>query len=104
MRTVIDHARQSARRDVHDRRAASHRPDPRRGSTRVIIDAAFDGVVPDYQPLATVEVDIGGNRHSLYERTVTITGLSKGHQAIGPYKIGAAITVTRVGEPISVGS
>ncbi|MGH3699906.1 MAG: aminotransferase class I/II-fold pyridoxal phosphate-dependent enzyme [Pseudonocardiaceae bacterium] len=59
---------------------------------RVIIDAAFDGIVPDYQPLATVEVDIGGARHSLYERTVTITGLSKGHHAIGPYKIGAAIT------------
>lgn len=60
--------------------------------TRVIIDAAFDGVVPDYQPLGTVEVDIGGARHSLYERTATITGLSKGHHAIGPYKIGAAIT------------
>jgi aspartate/methionine/tyrosine aminotransferase len=59
---------------------------------RVIIDAAFDGVVPDYQPLGTVEVDIGGARHSLYERTATITGLSKGHHAIGPYKIGAAIT------------
>lgn len=60
--------------------------------TRVIIDAAFDGVAPDYQPLATVEGDIGRTCHSLYERTVTITGLSKGHHAIGPYKIGAAIT------------
>jgi NAD/NADP transhydrogenase alpha subunit/aspartate/methionine/tyrosine aminotransferase len=59
---------------------------------RVIIDAAFDGVVPDYRPLAAVEVDIGGTRHSLYERTVTITGLSKAHHAVGPYKIGAAIT------------
>jgi NAD/NADP transhydrogenase alpha subunit/aspartate/methionine/tyrosine aminotransferase len=58
----------------------------------VIIDAAFDGVAPEYTPLAATKVTIKGKEYSLYDRTVTITGLSKGHHAIGPYKIGAAIT------------
>lgn len=59
---------------------------------RVIIDATLDAVVPDYVPLAAITVDSAGKSLSLFDRTVTIAGLSKGHHAIGPYKIGAAIT------------
>ena len=59
---------------------------------RVIVDATLDAVVPDYVPLAAITVTGGGKPQSLYDRTVTIAGLSKGHHAIGPYKIGAAIT------------
>ena len=59
---------------------------------RVIVDATLDAVVPDYVPLAAITVDIAGRPQSLFDRTVTIAGLSKGHHAIGPYKIGAAIT------------
>ena len=59
---------------------------------RVIVDATLDAVVPDYVPLAAITVDSEGKPQSLYDRTVTITGLSKGHHAVGPYKIGAAIT------------
>jgi NAD/NADP transhydrogenase alpha subunit/aspartate/methionine/tyrosine aminotransferase len=59
---------------------------------RVIIDATLDAVVLDYVPLAAITVDSAGRSQSLFDRTVTIAGLSKGHHAIGPYKIGAAIT------------
>ena len=59
---------------------------------RVIVDATLDAVVPDYVPLAAITVDSEGKPQSLYDRTVTIAGLSKGHHAVGPYKIGAAIT------------
>ncbi len=59
---------------------------------RVIVDATLDAVVPDYVPLAAITVDSAGRSQSLFDRTVTIAGLSKGHHAIGPYKIGAAIT------------
>lgn len=59
---------------------------------RVIIDATLDAVVPDYVPLAAITVDSAGQSQSLFDRTVTIAGLSKGHHAVGPYKIGAAIT------------
>lgn len=59
---------------------------------RVIIDATLDAVVADYLPLAAVTVDCAGTSHSLFDRTVTIAGLSKGHHAVGPYKLGAAVT------------
>ncbi len=59
---------------------------------RVIVDATLDAVVPDYVPLAAITVDSAGKSQSLFDRTVTIAGLSKGHHAIGPYKIGAAIS------------
>jgi NAD/NADP transhydrogenase alpha subunit/aspartate/methionine/tyrosine aminotransferase len=59
---------------------------------RVVIDATLDAVVADYMPLAAVTVDCAGTPQSLYDRTVTIAGLSKGHHAVGPYKLGAAIT------------
>ena len=59
---------------------------------RAIIDATLDAVVPDYVPLAAVTVDSGGKSYSLFDRTVTIADLSKGHHAVAPYEIGAAIT------------
>jgi NAD/NADP transhydrogenase alpha subunit/aspartate/methionine/tyrosine aminotransferase len=59
---------------------------------RVIIDATLDAVVTDYMPLAAVTVDCAGAPQSLFDRTVTIAGLSKGHHAVGPYKLGAAMT------------
>ena len=59
---------------------------------RVIIDATLDAVVTDYLPLAAVTVDCAGTPQSLFDRTVTIAGLSKGHHAVGPYKLGAAVT------------
>jgi NAD/NADP transhydrogenase alpha subunit/aspartate/methionine/tyrosine aminotransferase len=59
---------------------------------RVIVDATLDAVVTDYLPLAAVTVNCAGIPLSLYDRTVTIAGLSKGHHAVGPYKLGAAIT------------
>ena len=59
---------------------------------RVIVDATLDAVAPDYVPLAAIMVDSAGKPQSLFDRTVTIAGLSKGHHAVGPYKIGAAIT------------
>jgi NAD/NADP transhydrogenase alpha subunit/aspartate/methionine/tyrosine aminotransferase len=59
---------------------------------RVIIDATLDAVVPDYLPLAAVTFDCAGTRQSLFDRTVTIAGLSKGHHAVGPYKLGVAMT------------
>lgn len=59
---------------------------------RVIVDATLDAVVPDYVPLAAIVVDNATKSESLFDRTVTVAGLSKGHHAIGPYKIGAAIT------------
>jgi NAD/NADP transhydrogenase alpha subunit/aspartate/methionine/tyrosine aminotransferase len=59
---------------------------------RVIIDATLDAVVTDYLPLAAVTVDCLGTPQSLFDRTVTIVGLSKGHHAVGPYKLGAAMT------------
>jgi NAD/NADP transhydrogenase alpha subunit/aspartate/methionine/tyrosine aminotransferase len=58
----------------------------------VIIDAALDAVVPDYVPLAAIAVDSGGKSYSLFDQTVTIADLSKGHHAVAPYEIGAAIT------------
>ena len=63
---------------------------------RVIIDATLDAVAPDHVPLAAVLVDSAGESSSLFDRTVTIAGVSKGHHAIGPYKFGAAIT----GDPV----
>jgi NAD/NADP transhydrogenase alpha subunit/aspartate/methionine/tyrosine aminotransferase len=59
---------------------------------RVIVDATLDAVVDDYVPLAAITVDTERKPQSLYDRTVTIAGLSKGHHAVGPFKIGAAIT------------
>ena len=59
---------------------------------RVIIDATLDAVVTHDMPLAAVTVYCAGTPQSLFDRTVTIAGLSKGHHAVGPYKLGAAVT------------
>ncbi len=60
--------------------------------TRVIIDAAFDGVQPDTRPLASVNIQRNGRTSWLHERCLTVTGTSKSHHAVGPFKIGAAVT------------
>ena len=57
---------------------------------RAVVDASFDKIVPTYVPLAAVDVEVDGERHSLYERVMTISGLSKSHMAFGPLKIGVA--------------
>lgn len=63
---------------------------------RVLIDAAFGAVQPPGLPLSAVTVRSNGRTFRLYERCVTVTGTSKSHHAVGPYKIGAAVTGDRV--------
>jgi len=58
----------------------------------VIIDSTFDQIQSDYIPLAAVNVELGGKTYRLHDQIVTITGLSKGHHSIGPFKIGVAAT------------
>lgn len=58
---------------------------------KTIVDATFTGINVHHKPLAAVEVqDEFGNLHLLHNQTLTITGISKGHHACGPYKIGVA--------------
>ncbi|MEZ4301204.1 MAG: aminotransferase class I/II-fold pyridoxal phosphate-dependent enzyme [Polyangiaceae bacterium] len=59
---------------------------------RVLIDAAFGAVQPPDFPLSAVTVRSNGRTFRLYERCVTVTGTSKSHHAVGPFKIGAAAT------------
>jgi len=59
---------------------------------RVIIDAAFDGVQADARPLPAATLRSHGRIFRLHDRCVTVTGTSKSHHAVGPYKIGAAVT------------
>ncbi|WP_157103943.1 pyridoxal phosphate-dependent aminotransferase [Nocardia harenae] len=54
--------------------------------TPVICDAAFDHLASGHIPIAAIEVE--GRR--LYDRVLTITGNSKGYNAFGPCKMGAA--------------
>jgi aspartate/methionine/tyrosine aminotransferase len=54
----------------------------------IICDMAFDRVLDQHTPLASLTID--GVR--LYDRIVTITGNSKGYNAFGPCKFGAACT------------
>lgn len=60
--------------------------------TKVIIDSTFDQIQSDYIPLAAVKVELDGKTHLLHDKIVTITGLSKGYNSIGPFKIGVATT------------
>lgn len=62
---------------------------------KTIVDASFEWVKPDYLPLGAINVVLNGNSYQLFEQTVTITGLSKGHHAMGPFKIGAAASGDR---------
>ncbi|MEV0298388.1 aminotransferase class I/II-fold pyridoxal phosphate-dependent enzyme [Nocardia sp. NPDC050710] len=57
---------------------------------RVICDMAFDRLVRDHIPLAALRVRTGRGVESLFDRVLTITGNSKGYNASGPFKIGAA--------------
>ena len=59
---------------------------------KVIIDSTFDQIQSHYIGLAAVNVELGGKTYRLHDQIVTITGLSKGHHSIGPFKIGVATT------------
>ncbi|WP_227983943.1 pyridoxal phosphate-dependent aminotransferase [Nocardia spumae] len=56
----------------------------------VVCDMAFDRLVPGHIPLAAFEVPTAGGPVRLYDRMVTVTGNSKGYNAFGPCKLGAA--------------
>ncbi len=60
--------------------------------TRVICDMAFDQMVAEHLPIAALEVTTDAGPVRLYDRVLTITGNSKGYNAFGPCKIGAACT------------
>lgn len=56
----------------------------------VICDMAFDRLVADHIPVAALSVPVGDGVRRLYDRVLTITGNSKGYNAFGPCKLGAA--------------
>lgn len=63
---------------------------------KVIIDAVFIGINVHHNPLTATKVrDKYGNYHLLHHQTLTITGISKGHHAVAPYKIGVATSGDR---------
>ena len=59
---------------------------------KVMIDSTFDQIQSDYIPLAAVNVEIGGKTYRLHDQIVTVTGVSKGHHPLPPFKIGTAVT------------
>lgn len=59
-------------------------------NVRVIVDASFESIMPHYLPLAAVSVVLDGKTHHMYDRVMTVTGLSKTVMAFGPLKLGAA--------------
>ncbi|MFI6870070.1 aminotransferase class I/II-fold pyridoxal phosphate-dependent enzyme [Nocardia sp. NPDC050406] len=56
----------------------------------VICDMAFDRLVADHIPIAALSVSTAEGERRLYDRVLTITGNSKGYNAFGPCKLGAA--------------
>ncbi|NNH71980.1 aminotransferase class I/II-fold pyridoxal phosphate-dependent enzyme [Nocardia uniformis] len=56
----------------------------------VICDMAFDRLVADHIPIAALSVPTAAGPRRLYDRVLTITGNSKGYNAFGPCKLGAA--------------
>ncbi|WP_181063467.1 pyridoxal phosphate-dependent aminotransferase [Nocardia nova] len=56
----------------------------------VVCDMAFDRIVGGHIPLAALEVPTAHGPVRLYDRMVTVTGNSKGYNAFGPCKLGAA--------------
>ncbi|WP_181065174.1 pyridoxal phosphate-dependent aminotransferase [Nocardia nova] len=56
----------------------------------VVCDMAFDRIVGGHIPLAALEVPTAQGPVRLYDRMVTVTGNSKGYNAFGPCKLGAA--------------
>ncbi|MFI5779072.1 pyridoxal phosphate-dependent aminotransferase [Nocardia sp. NPDC051570] len=60
--------------------------------TPVICDMAFDQIAAAHLPIAALAVTTAAGPVRLYDRVLTITGNSKGYNAFGPCKIGAACT------------
>lgn len=56
----------------------------------VICDMAFDCMVARHIPIASVEIPTADGVRRLYDQVLTITGNSKGYNAFGPCKLGAA--------------
>ncbi|MGY4099681.1 aminotransferase class I/II-fold pyridoxal phosphate-dependent enzyme [Nocardia sp. R16R-3T] len=56
----------------------------------VICDMAFDCLVAQHIPIAALEVATDTGVCRLYDQVLTITGNSKGYNAFGPCKLGAA--------------
>lgn len=57
---------------------------------RVICDMAFDAMVAQHTPIAALRVPTRDGVRRLYDRVLTIAGNSKGYNAFGPCKLGAA--------------
>ncbi|MEU2036340.1 pyridoxal phosphate-dependent aminotransferase [Nocardia amamiensis] len=58
----------------------------------VICDMAFDRLVASHIPIAALHVETDQGIRRLYDAVLTITGNSKGYNAFGPCKLGAACT------------
>ena len=56
---------------------------------KVVVDASFDKILPPYPPIASGRTATG-EAHSMYDRTMTVVGMSKAYMAFGPLKMGAA--------------
>jgi aspartate/methionine/tyrosine aminotransferase len=56
----------------------------------VICDMAFDHLVARHIPIAALQLRTDRGLERLYDRVLTITGNSKGYNAFGPCKVGAA--------------
>jgi aspartate/methionine/tyrosine aminotransferase len=58
----------------------------------VICDMSFDMLVERHIPIAAMRVPTAHGPVRMYDRVLTITGNSKGYNAFGPCKVGAACT------------
>ncbi|MBF6063648.1 aminotransferase class I/II-fold pyridoxal phosphate-dependent enzyme [Nocardia terpenica] len=58
----------------------------------IICDMAFDRMLAAHIPIAAMAADTARGPVRLYDRVLTITGNSKGYNAVGPCKFGAACT------------
>ncbi|MFI9508894.1 pyridoxal phosphate-dependent aminotransferase [Nocardia sp. NPDC052566] len=61
----------------------------------IICDMAFDAMVAQHIPVASLEIATDTGVRRLYDRVLTITGNSKGYNAFGPCKLGAACSGDR---------
>ncbi|MBH0778910.1 aminotransferase class I/II-fold pyridoxal phosphate-dependent enzyme [Nocardia bovistercoris] len=59
---------------------------------RVVCDMAFDHLVAGHVPIAAMRVPTAHGEVAMFDRVLTVTGNSKGYNASGPTKIGAACT------------
>lgn len=62
----------------------------------IVLDMAFDRLVTDYVPLASLCIPTPSGEIRLYDRILSITGNSKGYNAFGPCKIGAACSGNQI--------